>query len=533
MNASGESASRYFEKTDPASGEVLARYPVSGKKTVADAVERSRQAGLAWKATPPAKRAEVLRAVAEKLYRQAESMAALVSRETGKPPADALQADVGTAINILNYYAGIGPRLLSPRSIAPDWVSLLTGRNHREVRHPHGVVAVITPWNYPLAIAASGMAAALMAGNTVILKPSELSPAVGEALAGVFREILCGKECPEDAVQLLHGDGETGAALVDADIDAAIFTGSHTVGFQVQQKLVAQGKWASLELGGSDPMIILPQVRGNMLEAAASYAVWGRFVNAGQACAAVKRLYVPAPMLPELVELLRAKTLALRIGPPTDPHSQVGPMISQKQRQLLDELVRDATQRGAHAVVGGHMLDVPGYFYAPTLLVDVPQDARILHEEAFGPALPIIPYESLEEAIRMANATPFGLTASVFGPADAARQVANQLECGTVVINDVGASNYAMIAAGWSGWKQSGSGTSHGPRALLEMTRTQVVSHNRLFGWPVFGKPLWHFSCAPCSTRDARAIFDLAVARRLWSPAIGLAVWRNRAGKKL
>ena len=527
-------ATRYFEKTNPATGEILAHYPVTDKAAVLEAEGRGCKAFTLWKDSTAGDRARFLKALADKLYACTDEAAATVSRETGKPMGDAIQADVATAINVLNYYADCGPGLLAPKILKPDWVSLVTGRLHIETRHPHGIVGIITPWNYPLAITASGLAVTLMAGNVAIVKPSELAPQTGELLVRLAREVLLELGLPIDVVQIVSGDGETGAALVDANLDAAIFTGSHTTGSKVLASLGARNKWVSLELGGSDPMIILDSINDTDLESAAAYAVWGRFVNAGQACAAVKRLFVPESKRDQLVNLLKEKIAQLRVGPPSDETSQVGPLISGTQRALLDEQVKDALARGATLHTGGKPVDGPGFFYELTLMTDVPAEARLLTEEAFGPVLPVIAYRNLDDAIATANASNYGLTASVFGPMDEARKVADRLDCGTVAINDVGTSNYAMLCAGWGGWKSSGSGTSHGQKALLEMTRTKVVTSNLLFGLPVLGKPLWHFSKRPGRSGDAKVFLDLACMKPgMLHPRTLLAFWHNRAETKI
>lgn len=521
-----------FETVNPATGLPIRRYPIAGPETVQQIIHQASSALPVWRSVSLIRRARLLRAVMRSLHARASEIAALISEETGKPLADALEADVGTALGVLGYYAKIGPDRLKPKAIQPDLISLITGRAHQETYHPRGVIAVISPWNYPLAIPASGLATALMAGNTVILKPSELTPATGLWLVNLVRETLQQQGFPSDVAQCVIGDGSTGSALTQQSIDGIIFTGSATTGQRIQQACTGRDVWASMELGGSDAMLILD---GCPLETAASYALWGRYTNAGQACAAVKRLLVPRHATEAFLGHLQAKIAKLKVGPPNNPDNHVGPLISEAQLRLLDSQVQDALGKGARLLTGGKRHPGPGWFYEPTLLTDVPDNARILHEEVFGPVLPVIPYDSLDEAIQMVNASAFGLTASVFGPEAEARTIAGRLACGTVVINDVGPSNYAMPCAPWGGWKNSGSGASHGERALLDLSRVQVVSVNRLFRMPGLQKPLWHFgSQANLLPGRSKTVLAFSSAHpAIYNPLTWLAFWQNRASTKI
>jgi succinate-semialdehyde dehydrogenase/glutarate-semialdehyde dehydrogenase len=477
-------------------------------------------------------RSRLLKTVLRLLYQRANDVAAIISAETGKPMADALEADIGTALGVLGYYADLGPKRLKARLIQPDIISFITGRAHWETYHPHGVIAVISPWNYPLAIPCSGLATALMAGNTVVLKPSELTPGTGSILVQIVQEALQQLRLPTDTVQLVIGDGLTGSTLVESEIDGVIFTGSERTGRRIRAAIGERGLWSSLELGGSDAMLVL---EGCNLEVAASYALWGRYTNAGQACASVKRLLVPEKNLNAILGGLRQKIAQLQVGPPDNPDNHVGPLISEAQLNVLDSQVQDAIQRGATLLAGGKRLPRAGWFYEPTLLSQVPESARILTEEVFGPVLPVIPYRTLEEAISLVNASSFGLTASIFGSERQAKAIASRLECGTVVINDVGPSNYAMPCAPWGGWKASGSGASHGEKALLELSRLQVISSNRLFQMPGLHKPLWHFG-RQSDRLPLRSKAVLAFSSRqaaMWNPRTWLAFWQNRASTKI
>lgn len=526
-----QTTERTISKLNPATGELIAEYVAASESQVEQAVSDAQGVQETWQHSSLKQRVGVLKTIRDKLHERAGAIAEIISRETGKPIADSLEADIATALNVLSYYAEIGINQLKPRIIQPDLISLITGRLHRETFYPRGIIAIISPWNFPMAISSSGVAAALMAGNSVLLKPSELTPATGETLIQIVRESLEERGFSSNIAQLLMGDGVTGAHLLEQPIDGVIFTGSERTGRIIAQKAAERGLWCSLELGGSDAMIVL---EGCDLDKAASYALWGRFVNAGQTCAAVKRLLVPASMEVEFLNLLADKMKRLKVGPPGEPDSHMGPLINEAQRTLIEDQVQDALQKGARLIAGGRTIPGPGFFYEPTLFADVPADARILNEETFGPVLPVLPYTELEEVIRMANDSRFGLTASVFGPPDQAKEVAARLHSGTVVINEVGPTNFALACAPWGGWKNSGSGCSHGAASLRDLSRLKVVSENLLFGFPLLSKPLWHFG-SDSRRLGERSKTVLAFAARhstLMYPLRWLPFWHHRASTK-
>jgi succinate-semialdehyde dehydrogenase/glutarate-semialdehyde dehydrogenase len=527
---------RTIPKVNPATGALIRDYPVTDGETIRQVVETARRLQSGWAQTDLTTRVRILARAADRLHREADAVAAIIAEEVGKPLVDALEADIAGSLGLLRYYAAIGPRRLKPRRLAPDAVSRLLLRRHRETWHPRGVIAIIAPWNYPVAIPLGGIATALMAGNAVVLKPSEHSPACGLRVAALFRDTLTELGLPSDLVQVILGDGETGHALLQESIDGVIFTGSADVGRNIRRLTAERGLWSSLELGGSDAMLILDDADP---EWAASYAIWGRFSNAGQACASIKRLFIPKTLEPELLRHLREKTAQLRVGPPDDPASHLGPLISATQRERLDAQVRDALERGATCLAGGHSMDGPGWFYQPTLLDNVPPDARILREEAFGPALPILIYGDIEEAIARINDSPFGLTVSILGNAGRARALAGRFTCGTVMINEAAATNFITPCAPWGGWKDSGHGVSHGERALTDLCRLQIVSENGLACVPGFEKPPWQFARVPSGLMDrAQTLLTLCNGLfRQWeflTPVKALrALWRHRAETKI
>ncbi len=523
---------RRIIKLNPATGQLIREYPVPTEADVERAYHQAKVAQVDWAKASLKRRAMVLKTVRDKLYQQTETLARIISQETGKPLSDAKEADLVAALSLLSYYAEKGPHQLKPHWVSPDWLSIITGRLHFETWHPRGVIGVISPWNFPMAISCSGVTAALMSGNAVILKPSELTPATGEALIGIIQAALQEHGFSPYTVQLLIGDGTTGAQLMAQPIDGIIFTGSERTGKLIAQQAAERDIWFSLELGGSDAMLILD---GCDLEQAASFALWGRYANAGQTCAAVKRLFVPKRHEAEFLKRLSEKILCLNVGGPDTPQNHLGPLINETQRDLIHSQVQDAVTRGAHLLLGGKPLNGEGFFYAPTLLTGVPAEARILQEETFGPVLPVIPYETLESAIEQINASRFGLTASIFGPTRQARTIAPRLESGTVLINEVGASNFAMACVPWGGWKASGSGSSHGASALTDLSRRKIISENLLFRLPFLSKPLWLFGeNEKLSPERCKTVLAFAGRQKaMFNPKRWIPFWQNRASSKI
>jgi acyl-CoA reductase-like NAD-dependent aldehyde dehydrogenase len=526
-----------IEKYSPITGELLYAYPCADEQEVREACHLARDAQSAWAKVSLKKRAQALKNFCDMLYAQADAIAELIHQEVGKPIHDALETDIAAALSIVRYTARMGAKRLEPRWIPPDRLSLLLGRLHWETWHPRGVIGVIAPWNYPIAIPAGGIAAALMAGNAVVFKPSEHAPACGEALAYLLRQTLQESGYSPELLQIVQGEAQTGQSLVNADIDGLIFTGSVPVGQLLRIQTAEKGIWSSMELGGNDAMLVL---EGTDPDWASSCAIWGRFQNAGQACAAIKHLYIPKGMAEDMLSRLQNKVAQLRVGPSraTIGHSpsacHLGPLISDTQREKLHAQVRDALSKGATLIYGGQRLTGPGYFYMPTLLGNLPAKARLLKEETFGPVLSIFIYEQVEEAVRQINMSRHGLTASILGPPDLAAVWADYLECGTVVINELGLSNFALASAPWGGWKDSGHGVSHGERALTDLCRQRIVSESYLCRLPLFRKPFWQFSRDERLAPGIRAQALLSLSNARWPGFRGLkALWEHRSQSKL
>lgn len=461
---------RTFEVRAPFTGDVLAQLPIAGEEDAQVAVGTAREAFESWRHVPVRDRARPLLRFRDLVAERAESILDIVQIETGKARRHAFE-ELADVMLVLAYYSRSAPRLLRPRR-RPGAVPGLT--RTWEIAQPRGVVGVIVPWNYPLSLAFADSLPAVLAGNAVIVKPDVQT--THTALAGL--ELLREAGLPDGVFQVLPGDGPgTGTALVDR-ADYVSFTGSTRAGRQVGERAAARLIDCSLELGGKNPMIVRQDAD---LARAVSGAVQGCFTNAGQLCISIERLYVQSSVFDEFVSRFSERTRALRLGAGLDYEADVGSLTYEHQLRKVVEHVADAVGKGATVAAGGRARpDVGPLFYEPTVLTGVKPEMRVWSEETFGPVVAVQPYGSDEEAIELANATCFGLNASVWSrDTKTALRLAKRIEAGSVNVNDSYAAAWGSLDAPMGGWKESGSGRRHGAEGILKYTESQAVSIQR------------------------------------------------------
>jgi acyl-CoA reductase-like NAD-dependent aldehyde dehydrogenase len=458
---------------DPATGEEIGRAALAGATEVLSAVARARAAQPAWADISFRERARVISQARKIVLAQLDEIGTLISRETGKPVAEAISMEIVPALDLMHYFARHTSRLLRPQKIDIGQYGLM-GRSSQVVYKPLGVVGIISPWNFPWATPLAEVVMALMAGNSVVLKPSELTLLTALKIGEVFKLA----QLPEGLLEIVTGDGSTGAALTDAGLNKIMFTGSVATGKRVAAAAAKHLTPTVLELGGKDPMIVLADAN---LQSAARAAIWGAFCNAGQACASVERCYVHESIAPQFIELVVKETRALKQDNAAENEVDVGAMSNERQLLTVEEHVADAVKRGARVLTGGQRIrNLNGWFHEPTVVTQVDHSMALMRDETFGPVLPIMTFKTEDEAIKLANDSIYGLTASVWTNNIAhGRRLARQIEAGTVMVNEV-VYTHAIAQTPWGGVKQSGYGRTHGRMGLLELVTPQHIHVNHL-----------------------------------------------------
>src|SRR3954454_11779943 len=481
---------------NPATGETIAHVPDLSAEQVTELAARARAAQPGWEAPGFDGRAEVFREMRRWLVQNRERMVQTIVEETGKTREDAQTTELFLILDSLQFWAKKAPKFLADEKVRGT--SAFTIGKKMYVRYlPFGLVGVIGPWNYPLSNSFGDAIPALMAGNSVILKPSEVTPLTSLLIEEGFKA----SGAPDDVFIIATGRGETGAALTD-EADMIMFTGSTKTGKKVMARPAETLTPVSLELGGKDPMIVLKDAD---LERAANSAVWNGYANGGQICISVERVYVEEPVYDEFVGKVVEKTRSLRQGRPGKMGAvDVGAVTFPPQADIIESHVNDAVEKGAKVLVGGKRAEGPGRFFQPTVLTDVDHSMLCMTEETFGPTLPIMKVRDAEEALQLANDTRYGLNSSVWTrDIERGEELASRIDAGSTCVNDIN-TNYAATALPFGGWKESGIGVRHGAAGIRKYTKSHSVLVTR------FG-PKKEFHQFPYSARTGKLIDRLLV----------------------
>lgn len=500
-----------IKSTNPATGEVLGEVPIHTPDEVRQAVARGRAAQESWGLLSVTERCRRVLWFKDALVTRAEELADLLSRETGKPRFEALTHEVVLVADLAAFYADKGPEFLAPQELE---LHLLKQKKAYIHHPPLGVVGILSPWNFPLSIPLGDVIAALVAGNAVVVKPSEMAPLI------VLRakEIYDAAGLPPDLLQVVTGGPQTGAALIDAGVDKIVFTGSVAGGRKVAAACGERLIPCTMELGGKAAAIVCDDAD---LERAARAIVWGGLANSGQVCVSVERVLAVESIHDRLVERVVELASKVRQGDPSTEEIDVGAITFPRQIEVAEKLIADAVAKGATVRVGGKRPSRAGQFFEPTVLTGCTENMDVVREEIFGPIIPIMKVRDERDAIRIANDSHLGLAGYVFTKdRERGQRLAEQVQAGSVLINDV-LTAYAITDAPFGGIKASGFGRVHGREGLVSMTQTRVVSYDRFGSFEK--EPTWF----PYSNKAYR--LALKASRVIFGPG----GWLERVGAAL
>jgi len=498
----------HFDVLNPATGETIGSIAVDSAQNVAETVARVRANQAQWEALGVEGRYRWLGELRNWMLDNTERIADTMQAETGKVRGDTA-TEVIYLTDLINFYGTKAAKFIGDETVRPH--SPLAASKKLMVQYrPYPVVGVISPWNFPLALALGDAIPALQAGAAVVVKPSEFTPLGIEEIVKAWQEEIGGP----DVFACVHGTGETGGALID-NVDFIQFTGSDRTGRKVMARAADTLTPVSLELGGKDPMIVLSDAD---LDRAANAATWGSMFNSGQVCLSVERIYVEEPAYDEFVAKLTKEVSALRQGADgKTPEKDVGAMTSPNQRAVVEAHVEDALAKGARALTGGKRVEGPGDYFEPTVLVDVDHSMTVMRDETFGPVVGVMKVRDSEQALQFANDTRYGLAGSVFGEKERAERVGRRIEAGAVNINDV-IVNYVLMDVPMGGWKESGIGFRHGEYGIKKYCRPGSVIVARFGGKR---EPTWY-----PYTKSRRGLVGRAAR------AFNARDWRRRIGLK-
>jgi len=497
---------RRLSLANPATREPIGEIEVQNAHDVASALGVARKAQADWAARSVGERARYLTRAVQKLIDRQDEFIDVLLRESGKPRAEILMMEIYSACDALTYYAKHAAEMLHSEKRHLHGFMRFVKKLRIEYR-PLGVIGVISPWNGPFILSLNPTIQALLAGNAVLLKPSEVTPYSGKLVGDLLEDV----GLPDGLVTVLMGDGETGAAVVEAGVDKISFTGSVKTGRSVAEACARQLIPCTLELGGKDPMIVCGDAN---LDIAAGGALVGAFLNSGHVCCGTERVYVVEEVADEFIQKVLERVARLRQG--SRGEFEIGAIFWDEQLEIIETHVADAIAKGAKLLAGGRRNpNLHGLFYEPTVLSDVNHNMLIMREETFGPVLPIMRVADLEEAVRLANRSDYGLGANIWTRNNRGGiELARQIESGSVCINDMSVT-YGVLEAPFGGLKRSGVGQVHGPNALRGFTHAKPILIDRFGGKATAGLYPYSFKNEARMQRLIRILYRSPLGRWL------------------
>lgn len=506
-------AKKTITSINPATLEINGTVEATPAGSVKKIVAAAREAQESWGALPFGKRLACLMKVQDALIGGLDDCAETITRDNGKTLIESLNADIYPVLDMFKFCATDAKRALQDERVSNPMFKIARIESGN-VFSPRGVVGIISPWNFPFGIPMTQIISALIAGNAVVLKPAEITAWTGDLIRRLFET----GGMPENVLQVIQGPGSVlGAEMMDARLDFVSFTGSVETGKKLMAKAADTLTPVTLELGGKDPFIVLEDAD---IERASSAAVWGAFINAGQVCASVERVYVHNKISDKFIRRVVEKTNKLRLGNGLDKNTDMGPMISEEQLEKVQAHISDADSHGAEILTGGNRASsLPGHFLEPTVLVKVNHAMSCVMEETFGPTLPIMTFGSDDEAVQLANDSKYGLAASVWSRnGDRARALARKIQSGTVVVNDC-LFTYGFSQCPWGGVKESGIGRSHSVHGLLEFTNIKNITVSK----SPLREDLWWYPYSQAKYDGMKAVMKTLYCEGIACKADGIA----------
>lgn len=465
---------------NPATAEVISEIKASTKSEIKEKVKSARVAFTLWSSLSIEKRVQYLSKIYELIIDDRNNIASVITKNNGKPLAESYLTEIASTLQIMEYFMKKGGELLSEKSIQLG--PLYPTKKSTLSFEPIGTLAIIEPWNYPFYLPMSAIIKALLTGNTFIFKPSSIVSEVGKKI----EEILIKATLPEGVANVIYGTSNEANILLNEDIDKVIFIGSVEAGKEIALNCAKRLLPCSLELGGKDPAIVF---KSSNLDYACGGVLWGALSNCGQACASIERVYVEAEIYNDFIEKISSLVKKLKIGNGLEEDTDIGPLTCEEQLNKVEEHIKDAVNKGAGIYFGGKRVQREGFFFEPTVLTSVNHNMKIMTEETFGPVIPIMKFETTEEAIGLANDSRYGLSASIWtGDTEQGKCIAKNLDCSTVWIND-SLFLQAHPACPWQGYKESG----YGGTSIYDFTKTKHISIDQGFVPFVRPKSYWWY----------------------------------------